>query len=346
MQSDRFYVSPEIGSMSTEGMNGSVGIQDKIQCLVPPGALSIPSVILIDDLTSFHTTDSELIYEQIYYIDFPAVQTQPKLKKEMNVSITILAPDTAGVSKLYHRQSQDGVWAVIPFETEGNLITFRTKDIGYFSIRSTKDITPPEIHIQIEDQPYTPNCFISRNPSISILLRDESGVDIRPGKVVIELDGRTQDASFFSIPDSLSDQRQVTVTYQPVLSTGAHRLLIIASDIHGNVREPELFQFQVAGVFQIRYLGNYPNPFKRETTFVYILTESAHEASLKIYTVAGRLIRVIDDLSMTSPDYHELIWDGTDDFGREAANGVYFFRLSAKGLTRTEQVTGKIAKVR
>ena len=105
-------------------------------------------------------------------------------------------------------------------------------------------------------------------------------------------------------------------------------------------------QFQVAGVFQIRYLGNYPNPFKRETTFVYILTESAHEASLKIYTVAGRLIRVIDDLSMTSPDYHELIWDGTDDFGREAANGVYFFRLSAKWLTRTEQVTGKIAKVR
>jgi hypothetical protein len=346
MQSDRFYVSPEIGSMSAEDMNGSVGIQDKIQCLVPPGALSIPSVILIDDLTSLHTTDSELIYEQVYYIDFPAIQTRPKLKKEMQVSITILAPDTAGVSKLYHRQSQDGVWAVIPFETEGNRITFRTKDIGYFSIKSTKDITPPEIDIQIEDQPYTPNCFISRNPSISILLRDESGVDIRPGKVVIELDGRTQNASFFSIPDSLSDQRQVTVTYQPVLSTGAHRLLVIASDIHGNAREPELFQFQVAGVFQIRYLGNYPNPFKRETTFVYILTESAHEASLKIYTVAGRLIRVIDDLSMTSPDYHELTWDGTDDFGQEAANGVYFFRLSAKGLTRTEQVTGKIAKVR
>lgn len=347
LQSDRFNVTPEYGSMIHQNENGAVGLQGKIDCTVPPGALSRESVVLLKDytVTEVNAQGNETI-RQSYFIDFPEISGYPKLNKEMTLQLHILEKDTTGLTKIYHRKSSDGISAVVLFEKKEDIYEVKTCETGFFSVQTTQDVNPPEIEIQIETQPFAMHSYISRNPSISIIIRDESGVDIRPGKVIIELNGRTQNESHFSLPDSLSDQKQVIVTYQPELRSGDYQLLIMASDIHGNVQDPQLYQFKVSDVFEIQYLGNYPNPFKRETTFVYILTASATEAALKIYTVSGRLIKVFDHYELASPDYHEVLWDGTDDYGEEVANGVYFFKLEATGMNQKRHITGKIAKIR
>jgi hypothetical protein len=315
--------------------------------MVPPGAVDQTSIILFQDLTA-HEID-EQGHESMttsYNIDFPKITGYPKLKKEMIVHLFILKADTAGQSKIYHRRDESRSWAVIPFEQDAEKMIFSTRESGFFCIQNTRDDQPPEIDIQIENQPYTGSNFVSHQPSISIIIRDESGVDIRPGKIIIELNGQVQEESHFSSPDSLSDQKQIVVTYRPSLRSGENQVLIMASDIHGNVREPQLYRLRASNSFDVQFMGNYPNPFKRTTTFVYTLTDMASELSLKIYTVSGRLVKVFDDYELAAPDYHELIWDGTDEYGNEVANGVYFFKLDAKNIQGDRQITGTLAKVR
>ncbi|MCK5526669.1 MAG: hypothetical protein KAJ05_05930, partial [Candidatus Latescibacteria bacterium] len=58
----------------------------------------------------------------------------------------------------------------------------------------------------------------------------------------------------------------------------------------------------------------------------------------------------VDDFGnpLTSPEYHELEWDGSDDDGNELANGVYFCRVKAVseyGKITLEKIM-KLAKTR
>jgi hypothetical protein len=72
-------------------------------------------------------------------------------------------------------------------------------------------------------------------------------------------------------------------------------------------------------------LANFPNPFNPKTTIAYELPEAGHVA-LRVYDVAGRLVRVLDDAEREAGP-HSVAWDGTDDAGVGVGSGVYFCRL-------------------
>jgi len=75
---------------------------------------------------------------------------------------------------------------------------------------------------------------------------------------------------------------------------------------------------------------NYPNPFNPSTTIRYGIAERGH-VSLRIYDIAGRLIRIlVDEVQGPSGGQHEITWDGKDEAGRPAVSGVYFYRLVSK----------------
>jgi hypothetical protein len=81
--------------------------------------------------------------------------------------------------------------------------------------------------------------------------------------------------------------------------------------------------------------GNFPNPFNPMTRIRYELPAPA-PVSLRVYSISGRLVRVLLDSELRGPGTHTTEWDGTDDQGRNVASGVYFYRLEADGerLTR------------
>lgn len=82
---------------------------------------------------------------------------------------------------------------------------------------------------------------------------------------------------------------------------------------------------------------NRPNPFAGATTISYQLA-GAGRVSLKLYNVAGQLVRVLEDGQRTAGRY-ALRWDGRDGTGRPLPNGLYFYRLEAPGLTATRKLT-------
>jgi hypothetical protein len=75
----------------------------------------------------------------------------------------------------------------------------------------------------------------------------------------------------------------------------------------------------------VRLAQNRPNPFAPETWISYSLGRDA-AVSLKVYDVEGRLVRVLVSGTVEAGD-HRVKWDGTDAHGRDAAPGIYLYRL-------------------
>jgi flagellar hook assembly protein FlgD len=69
----------------------------------------------------------------------------------------------------------------------------------------------------------------------------------------------------------------------------------------------------------------------------YVL-DHAGSVSVRIHDVAGRLVRTLQDGWQTA-GAHRIVWDGSDDAGRTAPGGVYFYRLEAGGESSQRRLT-------
>ncbi len=80
-----------------------------------------------------------------------------------------------------------------------------------------------------------------------------------------------------------------------------------------------------------------PNPFNPRTVLSFELPQ-ASIASLRVYDVAGRLVRTLLDDEMAQAGLNEVTWGGSDDTGRRVPSGVYFYRLDAGPSSATKRM--------
>jgi hypothetical protein len=83
--------------------------------------------------------------------------------------------------------------------------------------------------------------------------------------------------------------------------------------------------------------GNYPNPFRAQTTIAFDLPEQT-DVTLTVYDVMGRKVATLVDRSMPAGP-HAVAWNGHSDQGSKLASGVYFYRLRAGETSYTERMT-------
>ena len=79
---------------------------------------------------------------------------------------------------------------------------------------------------------------------------------------------------------------------------------------------------------------NYPNPFNPRTTITFHLPVAAN-ISLHVFNVLGQRIKTIIDNQRFQPGYYSVQWDGNNDSGRKASNGVYFLQLRSNHFQKT-----------
>jgi uncharacterized protein (DUF3820 family) len=84
---------------------------------------------------------------------------------------------------------------------------------------------------------------------------------------------------------------------------------------------------------------NYPNPFNPTTSIQYsvIRDQSPPHVTLKIYNLLGQEVRTLVN-EIQEPGYYIVTWDSKDNEGRQAASGVYFYRLTAGNFTATKRM--------
>jgi hypothetical protein len=215
------------------------------------------------------------------------------------------------------------------------------------TIRPTMDITFDGIRIFDGD-------YVSSRPDIRIRVKDNSPLPIKDtADVRLVLDSRTVfysgDQVIQFVPDAGETKAQVT--YKPDLSDGEHRLKIIAKDASGNYADTttDEVQFRVSGEPSLLNVYNFPNPFSKDTYFTFTLTGSniPEEINIKIYTIAGRLIKEIPAIaSQLRFGFNRIYWDGRDEDGDVPSNGVYLYKMVMKVGDNTATSVQKLAIMR
>ncbi|MBI4418525.1 MAG: hypothetical protein HY563_07090, partial [Ignavibacteriales bacterium] len=211
---------------------------------------------------------------------------------------------------------------------------FEANNIYSFSVQVQSDTVAPMFHVSFDGLQIFDGDYVRPDPEIRILIRDNSPLPMtNPNNVVLRLDGRriTLGAAPDSLFETLPGPEKAQAIVRPKLSQGSHTLGLQVLDATGNPADTAEYQlrFNVETKTRLLKVLNFPNPFTSETAFTFHLTGATgpDEVSLKIYTVAGRLIyerRLYP--GEVNIGFNRIVWDGRDQNGDPVANGVYFYK--------------------
>jgi len=83
-------------------------------------------------------------------------------------------------------------------------------------------------------------------------------------------------------------------------------------------------------------MGNYPNPFNPSTTIAFDLTHKEY-VCIDVYNVKGQRVKLLVK-DFFSSGQHYIIWNGTDDNGRNVGSGIYFYQLKTDTFVATKKM--------
>ena len=260
---------------------------------------------------------------------------------EQVTPVTIVYAPVLSVGRYLYR-----LWAK---DLNGNELGY---DGGYSEfillVSDPPDIEPPEVDIRINQEILTDGMILREQPKIEIGLADDYGLD----SSTIQFSFGKADDEFDTVPrrayDLVFDETQPnigSIVYAPSLANGDYQIQIYASDTSGNAHEGELFHFQLDEAVEINEVWNVPNPIRTGTFFTYNFVQSPEQVTIKIYSIAGRLVRTIADASARR-GYNETYWDGRDEDGNRLANGTYFYKVTVESGNREIERVGRLAILR
>ena len=189
--------------------------------------------------------------------------------------------------------------------------------------------------------------YVSSNPVIEFKLNYGYQYPYRDTtKITFNLDGKT---IYYSQLDSIvydTIHQQVYFKVKPHLLSGEHSLSVSGEGLINQAGDLQKY-FNVSDELKLMDVYNYPNPFSSQTFFTFNLTKIPDELKIKVYTIAGRLIKEINvPSSELRNNFNKIPWDGRDADGDIIANGVYLYRVIAKSSTKTASELQKLAIVR
>ena len=213
--------------------------------------------------------------------------------------------------------------------------------------QSLVDRHGPTIDLKLNDQPAFDGVVVDEKPTLTVELSDSiSGINIAGAighNITLSLDGEKKVITDYFQYDTGSYTSGKIVMPMDMLSPGEHTLQIKAWDNSNNSSEVTAQVMVVPGSkLALVNVLNYPNPFTDETAFTF-LTNQACDVTLKVYTVAGRLIYSVGHIQAEA-GFNRITWDGTDVEGEPLANGVYLYKIIATGTSAEGPVSSEIVQ--
>lgn len=407
---NHFNVLPSTGTTLNNSTHSEVNVDEQVFVNVNPGVLSQANVLKIMPLEMAKNIKQERFVPFIfkpnsypsnyknakssdsylaYKIDFSKLENDlpngVQLRFRLNEGLKNSAPSTA-TSQAAFFDTQNQRWKAIVSESDGEFIKINITQEGIYSLFSNDDQRNPAVEVNASGSEITDGDFVPTSSKISLIMQDESGVDIK--SIFVILNGDTLNNNELLLPDSTKNANVISIPLNVELSTIVQNYLLeySVSDYAGNLNTQQV-TFKTVGNETLKVFGNFPNPFgdaaaitagqiydatlsNRGTIFAFEITNIDNaitwEVRIDIYSVAGRKVKKMfmsskgGDANEFSPEFSlslspnnrkEIYWDGTDDKGRELANGIYFYVISVKGQNViaeniSEKFKGKLAKFR
>lgn len=215
---------------------------------------------------------------------------------------------------------------------------FNGLTVGGFSSITNPDTSGPVIKIYMNDTLFRNGGLTGENPRLIAIIEDKDGINISGNgtghDIKFWLDGNS-DESFvlndYFENDFDSFTRGRVSYYLNGISPGHHTLTIKAWDNFNNSTEETIeFSSSRDGVFLLRNLLNYPNPFTTETSITtgHNRPEEVFDITITIFNTGGKLLRIIRTTDYSSGyQLNPVIWDGRDASGDPCGRGIFPYRV-------------------
>ncbi len=267
--------------------------------------------------------------------------------EEMEYELTWRMMSEIEDSLSLHRYYESfNTWLPIPFTISDGYATFTDKGPIQVAFLNSTDETPPRLEAALNGQKFFQDSYVSSNPLIHITATDENGLDHRQSGMKVWLN----EMDSINVDQISGNGNELSIQIRPRLTSMDSSIKVLISDARGNWSDTLHLTFLVKSELELIDYGNYPNPFETRTWFAYELTDECDNFYLDIFTVTGKRIRRFTtgstDRNLESGSYHEIMWDGRDEWGELVGNGVYFYRMVGYKNDITLEQIGKIAKAR
>jgi hypothetical protein len=208
----------------------------------------------------------------------------------------------------------------------------------------TSDHQPPDLSLYADAIKLVPGdtTRVPRSFNLVGRLSDASGILLVPN-----MDPAIQDVVLslkiagakIPLADYFQYDKNSTVTgrftYPLELENSLDSVTVVASDNmvdptnpgQNRTRVTVLLQTQLNDALKLTDCLVYPNPTGGAAKFTFSISRAAM-VTVKVYTIAGRLVRVLP-AAPCGFDYNQVEWDGLDKDGQPLANGVYLYKLDA-----------------
>jgi hypothetical protein len=368
LETNHLFVEKEIGTSLDNVDNDTLLLKNRWALHIDEQTLPHSGVIFFNEINIadpiFNSDQEKLEYKYLdkkqdtvgFEIQFKNI-TEENRDFEAYLSVRVdtamaMWQDTTRV--YFHRYDENlNKWIKRSGALTGNIFHTKINQDGIYAIFKNTYTSKPLIEITANGRPLRDKMYLTQRPNLGFVLQDQSGVNFK-NTFKIEIDGEQMEADVISFPESVNNSKTVSILAVPELEFGSHTLKVQVANVNGETSAKSI-EIIVSNEFRFVVYGNFPNPFTDKTHISYEAGgQGLSNLSIKIYTTSGRLIRseMLDSAAQDNkddlyePDYHEIVWDGTDDDGNEVANGVYFLIISAKSEGKTIAHTVKMAKLK
>ena len=212
------------------------------------------------------------------------------------------------------------------------------------------DTTGPKISLYLNNQNFRSGDIVNENFTLIADMFDESGINTT-GTIGHKIEATLNNDINNGI--DLTPYYNSDTTYQTGhlnynftgMAPGRYTLSVKAWDTYNNPSVTSIdFTVSLSSSLSVMNVYNFPNPFKDKTVFTFQHNYSNPiNVKIKIYTVAGRLIKEIDSPNI-SDKFVAIPWDGHDADGDRLSNGIYIYKLTVEtGNGGSVVNTGKLA---
>lgn len=277
------------------------------------------------------------------YIDTNLVITGRRNFHKMNFNYTVMPSFAPG--KYSMRIAVDPYDKIVEYYEDNNTFEFPF----YVKENPVTSVNSVLVSATFDGNEIYNGDFVSPNPQIDIQLDITGSFPVDDSNSVkIYLNEAEIDRLDLSMRYETQNNK-IVYTYKPELEKGEYTLKVFGENVVSADNQNETYSrtFNVSGEAKILYTYNYPNPFSENTYFTFKLTQIPSELRIKIYTVAGRLIKEIKlNSSQLNFDFNRIYWDGRDQDGDIVASGTYLYKIIADDEDKIISTVGKLAVIR
>ncbi len=213
--------------------------------------------------------------------------------------------------------------------------------IGGTSPNFANDETGPEVKAYLNSTAFVNGGITHNHPVLLARVFDESGMNTVGNGIghdmVMIIDGKADQPFVLNqyFESDLDDFKRGWIRFPMYgLSPGKHSLEVKVWDVYNNLGSTTL-EFEVIDTTspQLLQIGCYPNPSSGNITFTFNhnLAQMPLEATLEIMDISGKSVfQSIKNFTPVGFVENAFQWDGTDQFGKKIADGLYVYRIQIR----------------